>query len=191
MAGLRQARHERTLRWTLRTPHVRRAAGSRAVMRPLLVAASMAMPSTAPRNLEARRLGPSTSSDHHPMPWMATVKIWASSLVFAACYYWSVFVQQQTNKSLIESFSLEQRGLGSGRTFLAPWASPSRPLARASPQTFLPALCLAWPTVPRARAVCRPQAGPARRLAPAAQLRGTPWRRPVARARAPWATSNA
>ena len=81
---------------------------------------------------------------------------------------------------LIESFSLEQRGLGSGRTFLAPRASPSRPLARASPQTFLPALCLAWPTVPRARAVCRPQAGPARRLAPAARLRGTPWRRPAA-----------
>ena len=49
VAGLRQARHERTLRWTLRTPHVRRAAGSRAVMRPLLVAASMAMPSKAPR----------------------------------------------------------------------------------------------------------------------------------------------
>ena len=39
-AGLRL-----TLRWTLRTPHVRSAAGSRVARRPLPVAASMAMPS--------------------------------------------------------------------------------------------------------------------------------------------------
>ena len=39
-AGLRL-----TLRWTLRTPHLRSAAGSRVARRPLPVAASMAMPS--------------------------------------------------------------------------------------------------------------------------------------------------